>query len=386
MASSREYILVVENDPDISDLIVRQALKPLGYQILTVENAAAALQQALRTQPDLIIANLNLSGLSGKDLLAALRAQGVESPVVVLAGRGQENAIIQAFRLGASDYLLWPARDAEVVAVVERVLRQTRNGRIRQQLDRQIKEANAELQRKVRDLTILLTLGKAVLSVTDQRRLFDQIIESALQVSEADVGWLLLRDDKSGAFLMAAQRNLPEGWAKKMNQAVDDGLSPLVALSGELLTIHGAPLEKFKVAALGKSAAVVPLKVQKEVIGLLVVVRKADREIEPAAQTLLDAVADYASLALVNARLFRALEQAVDAARASEKRLRDTLEKTRESILAETQAAIYPLNHVLNGDSGSLNAEQQQALRAVFAALQRLTRLSEKTLTHRDGD
>ncbi len=386
MASSRERILLVENDPDISDLIARQALKPLGYQVTVVEDAASAILQALQFSPDLIIANLNLSGLSGKDLLAALRAQGVETPLVVLAGRGQENAVIQAFRLGASDYLLWPARDAEVVAVVERVLRQTRNGRIRQQLDRQLKEANAELQRKVRELTTLLSLGKAVVSVTDQRRLFEQIVDAALQVAEADLGWLLLRDEKSGAFLMTAQRNLPEGWAKKMNQPVDDGISSLVALSGETLTIHGAPLEKFKVAALGKSAAVVPLKVQNEVIGLLIVVRKADREIEMATQNLLEAVADYASISLVNARLFRALEQAVEAARTSEKRLRDTLEKTREGILAETQAAIYPLTHVLNGASGSLNPEQQQALQTVFAALQRLTRLSEKTITRRGGE
>jgi DNA-binding response OmpR family regulator len=386
MASPRERILLVENDPDISDLIARQALKPLGYQVTVVEDAASAILQALQFSPDLIIANLNLSGLSGKDLLAALRAQGVETPLVVLAGRGQENAVIQAFRLGASDYLLWPARDAEVVAVVERVLRQTRNGRIRQQLDRQLKEANAELQRKVRELTTLLSLGKAVVSVTDQRRLFEQIVDAALQVAEADLGWLLLRDEKSGAFLMTAQRNLPEGWAKKMNQPVDDGISSLVALSGETLTIHGAPLEKFKVAALGKSAAVVPLKVQNEVIGLLIVVRKADREIEMATQNLLEAVADYASISLVNARLFRALEQAVEAARTSEKRLRDTLEKTREGILAETQAAIYPLTHVLNGASGSLNPEQQQALQTVFAALQRLTRLSEKTITRRGGE
>lgn len=386
MASPRERILLVENDPDISDLIARQALKPLGYQVTVVEDAASAILQALQFSPDLIIANLNLSGLSGKDLLAALRAQGVETPLVVLAERGQENAVIQAFRLGASDYLLWPARDAEVVAVVERVLRQTRNGRIRQQLDRQLKEANAELQRKVRELTTLLSLGKAVVSVTDQRRLFDQIVDAALQVAEADLGWLLLRDEKSGAFLMTAQRNLPEGWAKKMNQPVDDGISSLVALSGETLTIHGAPLEKFKVAALGKSAAVVPLKVQNEVIGLLIVVRKADREIEAATQNLLEAVADYASISLVNARLFRALEQAVEAARTSEKRLRDTLEKTREGILAETQAAIYPLTHVLNGASGSLNPQQQQALQTVFAALQRLTRLSEKTVTRRNGD
>ncbi len=92
-----------------------------------------------------------------------------------------------------------------------------------------------------------------------------------------------------------------------------------MALSGESLTIHGTPLEKFKVASLGKSAAVLPIKVQNEVIGLLVVVRKADREIDKTIQTLLEAAADFASISLVNARLFRAIEETAEAGQAQRK-------------------------------------------------------------------
>ena len=70
--------------------------------------------------------------------------------------------------------------------------------------------------------------------------------------------WLLLREERSKAFLMRAQRNLPDSWAKKMNQPVDDGISSLVALSGESLVMSGAPLQKLKVSSLGKSIAVIP--------------------------------------------------------------------------------------------------------------------------------
>jgi DNA-binding response OmpR family regulator len=71
-----ERILLVENDPDISDLIARQVLQPLGYQVDIVTDAGAALKKAFQTPPDLVIANLNLPGLSGKDLLVALTSQG----------------------------------------------------------------------------------------------------------------------------------------------------------------------------------------------------------------------------------------------------------------------------------------------------------------------
>ena len=92
MASTGEKILVVESDPDISDLIARQALKPLGYNVAVVTDAASAIQQALQTQPDLLLANLKLPGLSGKDLLAALGAQGISAPLIVIAEKGMNRA------------------------------------------------------------------------------------------------------------------------------------------------------------------------------------------------------------------------------------------------------------------------------------------------------
>jgi DNA-binding response OmpR family regulator len=75
-----ERILIVENDPRIADLIGRQSLKPLGYQVTIVGDASSALKHALQTPPDLILANINLPGLSGKDLLAAFNSQNIKSP------------------------------------------------------------------------------------------------------------------------------------------------------------------------------------------------------------------------------------------------------------------------------------------------------------------
>lgn len=380
MADFLERILVVSDDPDVSDLIAHQALQPLGYAVTVVAEAAVALQKAVHTPPDLIIANLHLPGLSAKDLLVALASQGIQVPLVVLAEKGQEHDIIQAFRMGAMDYLAWPARDAEVVAVVERALRQTRESRARQKLDRQLRALNEQLQRKVGQLTSILAVGKAMVSITDQRRLFTRIVEGAVQIAAADIGWLMLREESSKSFLLTAYRNLPEGWAKKLNKPLDDGISSLVTISGETLLIHGAPLEKFRVAALGKSAAVVPIKVQGEVIGLLIVVRREERPFEQADQNLLEAMADFASISLVNARLFRALEQSADSAKAGEKQQNALLESVRDAVREELQAAMYPIELLLAGKVGPLQPQQQQALQTAQAALRRLARAAEKTV------
>ena len=368
-----ERILLVESDPDISDLIARQALRPLGYQVDIVTDAGSAIKKALQTPPDLVIANLNLPGLSGKDLLVALSSQGSTAPLIVIAGKGQEQDVIQAFRLGANDVLLWPAREAEVVSAVERVLTQVREMRARRRLDEQLKAANDELQHKVRALTFIVAVGKAVVSITDRRVLFERIVEGALQVAGADLGWLLLRDDRAKTFLLTAQRNLPEAWAKKMGQPLDDGISALVALSGESLLIHGDPLQKFKVAALGRSAAVTPIKVRNEVIGLMIVVRRAQKAFGETEQTLLEAVADYASISLVNERLFRAIQQNAEAARSGEKQQNELFQSLRRSAQKELDGILYPLGLILTGKTGPLNAEQRQALSSANAALQRLS-------------
>lgn len=380
MSGSGERILLVESDPDICDLIARQALRPMGYQVDVVNDASAAIKQAVQSPPDLIITNLNLPGLSGKDLLVALNSQGIGSVLLVLAREGQERDVIQAFRVGASDYLLWPAQDAEVVAAVERALKNVREMRARQRLDQNLKETNQELQRRVRDLTAILAVGKAVLSITDQRALFDRIVEGAIQVSDASAGWLMLRNETTKEFLMAAQRDLPNGWAAKMNRPVDDGISSLVALSGETLVIHGEPLQRFKISALGKAAAVVPIKVQSQVIGLLVVVRKTGQAFQRVEQILLEAVADYASISLINARLFRALEQTAERARAGEKRQNAMLQSLRETVQTELKTATYPIELLLTEKNGALNLEQRQALETSRAALKRLSGEIEKTI------
>jgi DNA-binding response OmpR family regulator len=381
MALSAERILVVESDPDVSDLIARQALKPLGYQINVATDAASAIRQAVQAAPDLIISNLVLPGLSGKDLLVALSSQGISAPFIVLANKGSENDVIQAFRLGAADFITMPIRETEVVVAVERVLKQTREGRAREQLDRQLKQTNAELQRRVRELTTIFTIGRAVISITDQRMLFEKIVEGAVQVSEADMGWLSLRDEKTHAIHLSAHLKLPEAWAKKMNQPLDDGMGGLVAVSGETLAINGEPLQQFKIAQIGNSAVVVPIKIQNEVIGLLAMVRKADRPFDQSVQSLLEALADYASISLVNAQLFRALASSADTAQKGEKRRYDRFEGLRLEIQEQVQTAQYPLQLLLSEQMGSLTSDQKTALNTMRVSLERMGVLTSREAT-----
>lgn len=380
MPSTGDHILLVEEDPRISDLIARQTLMSVGYQVEVVSDFSSAIKKALQTPPDLIIANINLPGLSTKDLLVALTSQGVSTPVIVIASKGQEHDVIQAFRLGAADYILWPSRDAEVLSAVERVLARVHSARENQRLDMQVAEMNEQLQRKLRELTAIISLGKAVISITDHKVLFQKIVDGAAQVANTRIAWLLVRDQDSRTFLLAAHRGLPDAWASKMNMPLEDGVSALVALSGEMLAMEGEPLLKFRIANLGRAVCVVPIKVRQEVIGMLVVVRKEARAFTTTEQTLLEAVSDYASISLVNARLFRALNESAQTARETQKRQYSILETIRTSVAEEVRTAIQPVDLLLTEMPGVLTKDQRQSLQVIRAALQRLSRTVEKTM------
>lgn len=307
-APAREKVLVVDEDVDVLDLVSRQVLQPLGFTVATADDAGEAIQKALSFRPDIILASLTLPGLSGKDLLVALRSQGMDLPMLVSARKGMEADAVEAFRLGARDYLVKPLREAELVAAVERALHEVRLRREREQLEAELAESNRQLERRVRELTTLFGIGKVVTSTTNQVQLFNKLMEGSLYVTEADMGWVLLRDENTDQLILRAQANLPPAVAAKLHQPWEDGVSSLVMLSGEPLSIHGEGLGQFKLARLGRAALIAPIKVRTQPIGVITVVRQLDRAFTERDQAMLEAVADYASISLVNARLFQALE------------------------------------------------------------------------------
>ena len=339
----------------------------MGYQVQVATDASSAISKALQWAPDLILVDLNLPGLSGKDLLIALASQGIQTPLIILAQRGMEADLIQTFRLGAADYLLLPAREAEVVNAVNRVLKQVHDRHERDRLAQQLQQANQELQSRVRELTTIFGLGKAMTSVTDQAVLLEKTLEAAIHVTQADLGWFLLREDVDRPFLVAAVNNLPPALGVRINQPWDDGISSLVAMSGEPLAIHGDPLKRFKISSLGTAALIMPIKAQKKVIGLLVMLRKAANPFGSSEQHLVNALADYASISLVNARLFRAVEErarslqtVADSAMIGEKVKNEILLAVKKELSAPSQAGLAALDTLIKDPISRLRPEMRQ--------------------------
>jgi signal transduction histidine kinase/DNA-binding response OmpR family regulator len=309
METQKEHILLVENDPQVSEMIAQQTLRPLGYQVDVLESASFVLQEIDKISPDLIITNLYLPGISGKDLLVALSSQGIDIPVIVITPKGHESDALQAFRLGADNFLTYPMREAEVVNVVEDTLNQLRKrnelGIYSQQLD----QINEEIGQRIHDYTEIFSIGKLAPSSASQQSLYEKLTNAGISVTQADAGWLLVFDVTQEKFVLRACFNADIEMQSMLNLPIENGLSALVAASGQVVSIHGDAVKRFNLFRMVESVLVVPIKHEQKVVGMIGVERKTAQPFTIDQQAKLEVIAEYAAILLDNSIRFQILEQ-----------------------------------------------------------------------------
>jgi signal transduction histidine kinase/DNA-binding response OmpR family regulator len=391
MPPQKEKILVVDEDPDVIDLVAKQVLAPQGYLVATAQEGTQALQMALKLRPDILFTALDLPGLSGRDLLAGLRAQGVECIVIATGPRDAEKQAIQAFRLGAKDYLAKPLREAEVLATIEHALGELRLRRDRETLGQRLAGVNQQLEKRVKELTTLYGIGKAVTATTDLSQLFGQLMEGAMSVTEAEVGWLLIMDEASNKLILRAGKGLPTigNSGIKINMPWDDGISSFLLMSGEAMALTGEPLAKMRAGQIVKSACAVPIKSKDKVMGVLAVGNKSGKPFGERDQAMLSAVADYASIALVNAALFQATESRAKAVQKSYDDLAELARQKDEAVYNVTREVHLPLAQARASlelvTRGPLNPQQSEAVRTALDRMATLQKVMQNMTLMGDG-
>ena len=118
-----EYILIVEDEEDIAEL-VEYNLHRQDYQAEAVGSGEDGLRLAREIEPDLVILDLMLPGLSGLEVCRRLKADPATAgiPVIMLTAKGEEEDIIAGFDAGADDYVTKPFRPKILLARVKAVL------------------------------------------------------------------------------------------------------------------------------------------------------------------------------------------------------------------------------------------------------------------------
>jgi two-component system phosphate regulon response regulator OmpR len=115
-------LLVVDDDLRLRDLLERY-LAQQGFRVRGAGNAAGMRRELAAHHIDLIVLDLMLPDADGLDLCRRLRAEGVETPVIMLTAKGDDVDRIVGLEIGADDYLPKPCNPRELVARIRAVLR-----------------------------------------------------------------------------------------------------------------------------------------------------------------------------------------------------------------------------------------------------------------------
>jgi two-component system KDP operon response regulator KdpE len=114
-------LLVIEDDERIRTALIR-ALRDRGHAVTSAGTALAGLRQAVEDRPDLVVLDLGLPDLDGRELLRMLRAVS-SVPVVVATARDDDDSVVRALDAGADDYVVKPFRADQLEARIRAVLR-----------------------------------------------------------------------------------------------------------------------------------------------------------------------------------------------------------------------------------------------------------------------
>ncbi len=121
-------LLVVDDEPRIRR-VLELALGDLGHHVLLAANGAEARQRLQESAADLVLLDLQLPDISGLDLLAEIRAERTDLPVILMTAFGTVETAVQAMKLGAFDYVVKPFSVDEIDALARRALGERRAAR-----------------------------------------------------------------------------------------------------------------------------------------------------------------------------------------------------------------------------------------------------------------
>jgi two-component system NtrC family sensor kinase len=299
---SGERILVADDRRENLLFLADSVLRSEGYEVVTAMDGKQALDKALAEKPDLIITDLKMPRMSGLELMAALRKAGTDIPVILTTFYGSEETAIEAFRLGAKDYIIKPYDVGQMLESVERALIEQRLRRETMDLKEGI-EVRQHLEERVRQLHSLCGIGKALNALHDPEEVMRVGVEAAIYLTDADCGQLFLVNVETGQIELRAIRGPSDSRARCVQQVGADQTTARVAQTGQALIAERSSGKQGKVCRLA-----VPLRFNERVTGVLGVDAKPAHIFNENDRYQLSILANFAAVALANAQLVETMK------------------------------------------------------------------------------
>jgi len=125
-----ETVLIIEDDATLLRGL-KDNFEYEGYGVVTAEDGEKGLEAALGSGAALIVLDIMLPEVNGYEICRLVRAEGLETPIIMLTAKGQESDVVLGLNLGADDYVTKPFSIKELLARANALLRRQRRGRVR---------------------------------------------------------------------------------------------------------------------------------------------------------------------------------------------------------------------------------------------------------------
>ena len=386
----RELVLVIEDNQDMRTFLSDAVLKPGGYRFKMITNGKEGLEYALETEPDLILLDLNLPHLSGLDILSKLKERGLQVNALVVSAYGSPETILQAFHLGAKDFLQKPFTVDQAQAAIENALREERLRREKENLTHALSLANHRLKTQIQNWIALHNIAQAITSTLDETKVFQRVMQNVNRILRVEAGTLMLLNQKTEKLEFTITMYGDEVRSSDFQINPDHGIAGWVARKGKPLLVPDVEKDDRFYGAIdqitgfkSQSILCVPLKTQGQVIGVIEVINKQDGPESPSFthgdMELLTMLASWVAVAVENARLNRAMRDM-----AATKTLGQTVATIAHHINNRLMAFSLELDKLEEDSKSGETALQEtinsarlciQDVSAVIKALDRLERI-----------
>jgi len=315
-------VLIVDDEVNVLE-ILRDFLTDQSYEVETAGSGEEGIEKLRTRDFDLVVADINLPGIDGLEVVRTAKAHDENICVIVVTGFASTSTAIEALRQGAYDYVTKPFDLREVAQIVERALERRRLTIENRRLLRSLTEVNIELQRheqdlkeqvkaKTRRITTLYEAGRQINASLDLEDSVRIVLSKALELTGAREAMIFLLEESNNTFTLKMSTGGavgdPESWKFKKGEGLHGKVveSQIPVIVSDSSTVKDdAVIEK----AAFRSQIIVPLVSKGVVIGTLDVLDKEPRKFGKDDEEILTLYGAQAANAIANAQLFNKMKE-----------------------------------------------------------------------------
>ncbi|MDV4156664.1 response regulator [Rhizobium brockwellii] len=343
-----QRILLADDNADMRDYVRR--LLSADYEVETVNDGQAALEAIRARRPDLVLSDVMMPRLDGFGLIQAIRREPelADIPIIVLSARAGEEARVEGLSAGADDYLVKPFSARELAARVAAALAMMKVRR----------EMGERLREEARSLETLNRVGSVIAAELDLDQAVQAVTDAATELTGAQFGSFFYNvlDDKGESYMLYTLSGVPReafsSFPMPRNTAVfgptfaGEGIVRSDDITkdpryGKNAPHHGMPKGHLPVCSY---LAAPVISRSGEVLGGLFFGHSEPGIFTERAERLLSGIAAQATIAIDNARLYKAAQKEIaervrteEALRKSEARLSHLNENLEATVAERTQ-------------------------------------------------